>query len=44
MCDDLQGMNMYPVIPSEMNHLAADSLFYLMTAISALLSVICSLR
>jgi hypothetical protein len=35
---------MYPVIPMEMNHFAAESLLYLFTAVSAVLSVICSLR
>ena len=35
---------MYPVIPMEMNHFAADSLLYLFAAVSALLSVVCSLR
>jgi hypothetical protein len=35
---------MYPVIPLEMNYFAADSLLYLFIAVSALLSVVCSLR
>jgi len=39
-----EDLNMYPVIPMEMNHFAADSLLYLFTAVSAVLSVIYSLR
>jgi hypothetical protein len=35
---------MYPVIPIEMNHFAADALLYLFTAVSAILSVIYGLR
>jgi len=35
---------MYPVIPMEMNHFAADSLLYLFAAVSALLSVVYNLR
>jgi len=35
---------MYPVIPMEMNHFAAESLLYLFTAVSVLLSVVYSLR
>ena len=35
---------MYPAIPLDMNQLAADSLLYLFTAVSALLSVVYSLR
>ncbi len=31
---------MYPVVPIEMNQFAADSLLYLFTAVSALLSVV----
>jgi hypothetical protein len=39
-----EDQKMYPVIPLEMNHLAADSLLYLFTAVSAMLSVVFSLR
>jgi hypothetical protein len=35
---------MYPVIPLEMNHFAADALLYLFTAVGAVLSVILNLR
>ncbi len=35
---------MYPVIPMEMNQFAAESLLYLFTAVSALLSVVYGLR
>ena len=35
---------MYPVIPMELNQFAAESLLYLFTAVSAVLSVIFSLR
>jgi hypothetical protein len=35
---------MYPVIPMEMNHFAADSLLYFFTAASAVLSVVLNLR
>ena len=35
---------MYPVFPLEMNHFAADSLFYLFTAVSTMLSMVFSLR
>jgi len=35
---------MYPVIPLEMNQFAADSLLYLFTAISTMLSVVYSMR
>ena len=33
---------MYPVIPMEMNQFAAESLLYLFTAVSAMLSVVYS--
>ena len=35
---------MYPLIPIEMNQFAADSLLFLFTAVSALLSVVYALR
>jgi len=35
---------MYPVIPLEMNQFAADLLLYLFTAVSAMLSVVFSMR
>ncbi len=35
---------MYPVIPMDMNQFAADALLYLFAAVSALLSVVYSLR
>jgi hypothetical protein len=35
---------MYPVIPLEMNQFAADSLLFLFTAVSTLLSVVYGLR
>ena len=40
LCSDDEDLNMYPVIPLEMNHFAADSLLYLFTAVSAMLSVV----
>jgi hypothetical protein len=41
---DGEDRKMYPVIPMEMNHFAAESLLYLFTAVSVLLSVVYSLR
>ncbi len=35
---------MYPVIPMEMNQFAVDSLLYLFTAVSAVLSAVFCLR
>jgi hypothetical protein len=35
---------MYPVIPLEMNQFTADSLLFLFTAVSTLLSVVYGLR
>jgi hypothetical protein len=39
-----EELPMYPEIPMEMNHFAADSLLYLFAAVSAMLSVVFSLR
>jgi hypothetical protein len=43
-CTADEDLKMYPVIPMEMNRLAADSLLYLIIAVSVVLSVVCSLR
>ena len=41
---DDEDLNMYPVIPMEMNQFAADSLLYLFAAVSAMLSAVYCLR
>ena len=39
-----EDLDMYPVFPMEMSHFAAESLLYLFTAVSAMLSVVYNLK